>query len=359
MEGTGPDLHRVRRRIEEDEQRLSPFAARSADAPRARPEAPSSVRAAFQRDRDRIIHTKAFRRLKHKTQVFIAPQQDHFVTRLTHTLEVAQVGRTIARALRLNEDLTEAIALGHDIGHGPFGHAGEEALTGCLPEGFRHNYQSERVLEKLENDGHGLNLTDAVLDGVRKSSKAREDILAGGWGVPATLEGQVVKIADALAYLNHDVQDAIRAGIIGEDDLPEVSQRILGRSHGERLEAMVTDTVAASWAVAGEGEAAAETPPPITLGAAVHGATNELREFMFRRVYLYSERQPEVERARSIVRFLFRHAVAHPESISSGYSLADDPLPRRAADFVSGMTDRYAIRLAAELGCEDAHGWRL
>ncbi|MYK26028.1 MAG: dNTP triphosphohydrolase, partial [Dehalococcoidia bacterium] len=207
------DLHRVRRRIEEDEERLSPFAARSANATRSRPEDPSSVRAAFQRDRDRIIHTKAFRRLKHKTQVFIAPQQDHFVTRLTHTFEVAQVGRTITRALRLNEDLAEAIALGHDIGHGPFGHAGEEALAECLPEGFRHNYQSERVLDKLEHDGRGLNLTHAVLDGVRKSSKVREDVLAEGWGVPETLEGQVVKLADALAYLNHDVQDAIRAGI--------------------------------------------------------------------------------------------------------------------------------------------------
>ena len=177
----------MRRRIEEDEERLSPFAARSAHATRSRPEEPSSVRAAFQRDRDRIIHTKAFRRLKHKTQVFIAPQQDHFVTRLTHTFEVAQVGRTVARALRLNEDLAEAIALGHDIGHGPFGHAGEEALAECLPEGFRHNYQSERVLDKLETDGRGLNLTHAVLDGVRNSSKAREDVLSEGWGIPETL----------------------------------------------------------------------------------------------------------------------------------------------------------------------------
>ena len=242
------DLHRVRHRIEQDEERLSPFAARSVNATRSRPEQPSSVRAAFQRDRDRIIHTKAFRRLKHKTQVFIAPQQDHFVTRLTHTFEVAQVGRTIARALRLNEDLAEAIALGHDIGHGPFGHAGEEALAECLPEGFRHNYQSERVLDKLEHDGRGLNLTHEVLDGVRKSSKAREDVLAEGWGIPETLEGQAVKLADALAYLNHDVQDAIRAGLIGEDDLPAVSQRVLGRSHGERLEVLVTDVVESSWA---------------------------------------------------------------------------------------------------------------
>ncbi|MDE2670535.1 MAG: deoxyguanosinetriphosphate triphosphohydrolase [Chloroflexota bacterium] len=353
------DLHRVRRRIEEDEERLSPFAARSANATRPRPEDPSSVRAAFQRDRDRIIHTKAFRRLKHKTQVFIAPQQDHFVTRLTHTFEVAQVGRTITRALRLNEDLAEAIALGHDIGHGPFGHAGEEALAECLPEGFRHNYQSERVLDKLEHDGRGLNLTHAVLDGVRKSSKAREDVLAEGWGVPETLEGQVVKLADALAYLNHDVQDAIRAGIIGEGDLPDISQRVLGRSHGERLEVLVTDVVESSWAATGEGCDEDGGIPAITMSGRVHEAVNELREYMFQHVYLLGERRAEVEHAKNIVRFLFDHAIAHPESISSGYSLPDDPLPRRAADFVSGMTDRYAIRLAAALGCEDARDWPL
>ncbi len=353
------DLHRVRRRIEEDEERLSPFAARSASATRPRPEDPSSVRAAFQRDRDRIIHTKAFRRLKHKTQVFIAPQQDHFVTRLTHTFEVAQVGRTIARALRLNEDLAEAIALGHDIGHGPFGHAGEEALAECLPEGFRHNYQSERVLDKLEHDGRGLNLTHAVLDGVRKSSKAREDVLAEGWGVPETLEGQVVKLADALAYLNHDVQDAIRAGIIGEDNLPGISQTVLGRSHGERLEVLVTDVVESSWAATGEGHAEDDPRPVITLSRTVHEAVNELREYMFQHVYLLAERRAEVEHAKNIVRFLFGHAVANPDSISSGYSLPDDPLPRRAADFVSGMTDRYAIHLAADLGCEDARDWPL
>ena len=353
------DLHRVRHRIEQDEERLSPFAARSVNATRSRPEEPSSVRAAFQRDRDRIIHTKAFRRLKHKTQVFIAPQQDHFVTRLTHTFEVAQVGRTIARALRLNEDLAEAIALGHDIGHGPFGHAGEEALAECLPEGFRHNYQSERVLDKLEHDGRGLNLTHEVLDGVRKSSKAREDVLAEGWGIPETLEGQAVKLADALAYLNHDVQDAIRAGLIGEDDLPAVSQRVLGRSHGERLEVLVTDVVESSWAVTGDGCEEGDQLPAVTMSPTVHGAVNELREYMFQNIYLLAERRAEVEHAKNIVRFLFRHAIDHPEAISPDYSLPDDPLPRRAADFVSGMTDRYAIRLAADLDCEDAIGWPL
>ena len=313
------------------------------------------MRTAFQRDRDRIIHTKAFRRLKHKTQVFIAPQQDHFVTRLTHTFEVAQVGRTIGRALRLNEDLVEAIALGHDIGHGPFGHAGEEALAECLPEGFRHNYQSVRVLDKLENGGKGLNLTRAVLDGIGKSSKAREDILAEGWGVPETLEGQVVKLADALAYLNHDIQDAIRAGLIGEADLPAASQHTLGRSHGERLETMVTDVVEASWAATGTS-ASAESPE-ITLSHRVRAAANELREFMFQRIYLVDARRREAERGKRIVVFLFEHVVAHPDSISADYSLPDDPLARRAADFVSGMTDRYAIRLAAELGCVDAQDW--
>ncbi|MGK2966328.1 MAG: dGTP triphosphohydrolase, partial [Tepidiformaceae bacterium] len=207
------ELQDVRRRLEAGEARLSPFAAREATSQgRERPEDPSPVRGEYQRDRDRILHTKAFRRLKHKTQVFIAPQQDHYVTRLTHTLEVAQVARTITRALNLNEDLAEAAALGHDIGHGPFGHAGEEALAECLPEGFRHNYQSVRVLDRLENSGQGLNLMFETLEAIEKSSKTREDIFAEGWGVPSTLEGQVVKTADAIAYVNHDILDAIRAG---------------------------------------------------------------------------------------------------------------------------------------------------
>ena len=220
------DLDRVYHRLIANEERLSPFAAKtSTSRGRATPEPHSPLRTDFQRDRDRILHTKAFRRLKHKTQVFIAPQQDHFVTRMTHTLEVAQVARTIARALNLNEDLAEAAALGHDIGHGPFGHAGEEALSECLPEGFRHNYQSVRVLDRLEGGGAGLNLTFEVLDAIGKSSKAREDIFAQGWGVPETLEGQVVKIADAIAYINHDIADAIRAGMLIEAGLAGLGAR--------------------------------------------------------------------------------------------------------------------------------------
>ncbi len=349
------DLHQVRRRLEGNEQRLSPYAARtSSSRGRARPEAPSPVRTDFQRDRDRILHTKAFRRLKHKTQVFIAPVQDHYVTRLTHTLEVAQVARTITRALNLNEDLAEAAALGHDIGHGPFGHAGEEALASCLPEGFRHNYQSVRVLDKLEGNGEGLNLTFEVLDAIGKSSKAREDIFAEGWGVPDTLEGQVVKTADAIAYVNHDILDAIRAGLISEDDLPHASKHLLGRTHSERLNTMICDIVAASWDATGAGD-----NPVIQFSPRIHETANELREFMFRRVYLYDSQLAEAARAKIIVRFLFDHFVRHPEGISPDYSLADDPLERRAADYVSGMTDRFAIRLGIELGCTEAIGWNI
>ncbi len=349
------DLHVVRRRLEEAEERLSPHAAKSATSRGRRiPEPESPVRALYQRDRDRILHTKAFRRLKHKTQVFIAPTGDHFVTRLTHTLEVAQVARTITRALNLNEDLAEAAALGHDIGHGPFGHAGEEALAECLPEGFRHNYQSVRVLEKLEHRGAGLNLAFETLDAVEKSSKAREDIFAQGWGVPATLEGQVVKTADAIAYVNHDILDAVRAGIISEDDLPDSSRRRLGSSHSKRLNTMICDIVEASWSASG---AASDGPPGIRFSAEVGAAANELREFMFQRVYFYDATRIEAERGKRVVIFLFEHFVRHPEAISADWALPEDSLERRAADYVSGMTDRFAIRLARDLGCPDATGW--
>lgn len=354
------DLHQVRRRLEADEDRLSPFAARTATGKNRRVfEEPSPVRTEYQRDRDRILHTKAFRRLKHKTQVFIAPQQDHYVTRMTHTLEVAQVGRTIARALNLNEDLAEAAALGHDIGHGPFGHAGEEALAECLPYGFRHNYQSVRVLDKLERNGRGLNLTFEVLDAIEKSSKVREDIFAEGWGVPITLEGQVVKTADAIAYVNHDILDAIRAGLITEDDLPDAAKHRLGRSHSERLNTLVCDIVEASWDATGEGDIGAKAEPFIRFSPDVNAAANELREFMFQRVYLYDATRAEAERGKRVVQFLFEHFVAHPEEISPDFSLPQDPIARRAADYVSGMTDRFAIRLGRELGCRDAEAFRI
>jgi dGTPase len=352
------DLTVVRSRLLAAEERLSPFAARTATSRgRARPEEPSPLRTEYQRDRDRILHTKAFRRLKHKTQVFIAPQQDHFVTRLTHTLEVAQVARTIARALNLNEDLAEAAALGHDIGHGPFGHAGEEALADCLPDGFRHNYQSVRVLDRLERDGRGLNLMAETLDAIEKSSKVRGDIFAEGWGYPQTLEGQVVRVADAIAYVNHDIGDAIRAGLLTEADLPASSRQHLGTSHSERLNTLINDIVEASWAATGEGGPAAE--PAIAFSPRIRDAANELRDFMFDRVYLYGRTLAEAQRAGKIVRFLFQHFVTHPGEIDSTYCLPTDPPERRAADYVSGMTDRFAIRLAAALGCAEAAGWQV
>jgi len=353
---TGMHEALVRARLAAREAALSPFGARGATSKgRARPETAAPLSTEYQVDRDRILRTKAFRRLKHKTQVFVAPEGDHYVTRLTHTLEVAQVARAITRALNLNEDLAEAAALGHDIGHGPFGHAGEEALAECLPEGFRHNYQSVRVLDRLENAGEGLNLTFEVLDAIEKSSKARADILAEGWGVPLTLEGQVVKIADAIAYVNHDILDAIRAGLISEHDLPASARRELGGSYEERVDTLVGDIVDASWAATGDGDGEV---PVIRFSPPVASAANELREFMFQRVYLFDGTREEAERGKRIAIFLFRYFISHPDGISPGFSLPGDPVERRAADFVSGMTDRYAIRLARDLGCEDAVGWR-
>lgn len=343
----------VRRRLEERERLLSPYAARSFESRgREVPEEPSPVRTEFQRDRDRIIHSKAFRRLKHKTQVFIAPAGDHFVTRLTHTLEVAQIARSIARALNLNEDLAEAAALGHDLGHPPFGHAGEEALSNLSPEGFRHAEQSLRVVEKLER----LNLTWEVRDAIVNSSKVREDILAEGYGTPATLEGQIVKLADAVAYLNHDIDDAIRARLINEEGLPPRVTRTLGSSHSERINTLVTDIVAHSWAATGEpstgsGQASGPAEPPeIGMSEEVLGAANILREFMFQRVYLWEGRREEAERAKQVVRLLFRYYLAHPQEMESDFVIASDPPWRRAADYVAGMTDGFALAAAERIG---------
>ncbi len=342
-------LESVRRRLEERERLLSPYAAKSSDSRgRERPEEPSPVRTEFQRDRDRILHSKAFRRLKHKTQVFVAPTGDHYVTRLTHTLETAQIARTIARALDLNEDLTEAMGLGHDLGHTPFGHAGESALAELLPEGFRHNEQSLRVVEKLENGGHGLNLTWEVREGILKHSKAREDILADGWGTASTLEGQVLKLADSVAYLNHDIADAIRAGMLREDDLPRRAREVLGTSHRQRIDTLVLDIVATSWAAT--GERAAKQPPRISMSERAASAANELRDFMFENVYEWEGRLAEAARARQVILFLFEYYMGHPEALTSDFTRSDDPLIRRVADYIAGMTDLFAIRTAESLG---------
>jgi dGTPase len=340
-----PDaLAAVRATLDAREAALDPRAAREAtSAGRAHPEPLDPLRLAYQVDRDRIIHTRAFRRLKHKTQVFVAPDSDHVVTRMTHTIEVQQVARTIARALNLNEDLTEAVGLGHDLGHTPFGHAGEEQLAALLPDGFRHNEQSLRIVDLLEHDGAGLNLTAETREGILKHSKVRESVAAEAWGTAETLEGQIVKLADSIAYLNHDIQDAIRAGLLMERDLPAEAIAVLGADHSTRVGTLVTDCVLASRATFGD------TTPRILLGPEVLAATDALREFMFERVYLHESTLREARRGQEVVAFLFAHYAAHPEQIT-GWSRAEDPPWRRAADYVSGMTDGFATRRARDLG---------
>jgi dGTPase len=343
------DLNLVRKRLEERESLLSPFAARSAESRgREVPEQASPVRTEFQRDRDRIIHCKAFRRLKHKTQVFIAPIGDHFVTRLTHTLEVSQIARTISRGLNLNEDLAEAAALAHDIGHPPFGHAGEQALADVVPEGFRHAEQSLRVVDKLEN----LNLTWETRDAIVNSSKVREDIFAEAWGTPETLEGQVVKVSDAIAYINHDIADAVRAGLIDTGEFPPEVTEVLGDRHSRRINTLVCDIVETSWAATGGVPGVDRESLKIAMSPRVAAAANTLREFMFQRVYLLEERHAEAEQAKSVVQRLYRYYADHPDEIQSDYVNESDPVSRRAADYVSGMTDHFALSTAARIGPE-------
>lgn len=336
---------RVRQRAEEREESLSPYAVKSKQSRgRLKYEEPCPVRTAFQRDRDRIIHSKAFRRLKHKTQVFIAPQGDHYVTRLTHTLEVSQIARTIARALNLNEDLAEAIALGHDLGHTPFGHVGEEVLNEIYHRGFRHNEQSQRIVDLLENDGQGLNLTWEVRDGILNHSKTRAKVLED-WGKVNTLEGEVCRIADIVAYINHDIGDAIRAGVITEGNLPLSAVMVVGNSHSQRVNTMVSDVIEKSWAVRGDSV----VNPAITMTSAVREATNTLREFLFERVYNWQAAQEEAERARGIVRQLYTYLNEHQDKLPPEYSLYSDEAERRVVDYIAGMTDQYASRLAEEL----------
>jgi dGTPase len=294
------------------------------------------IRTAFQRDRDRIIHSKAFRRLKQKTQVFLAPKGDHYRTRLTHVLEVSQIARTIARALRLNEDLTEAIALGHDLGHTPFGHAGEEVLDELHPGGFDHYKQSLRVVDVLEKDGRGLNLTHEVRDGILKHSKGRGMIMPEAEKErPATLEGQIVRIADIVAYLNHDLDDALRAGVITDADLPAAITQVIGKAHAERINAMVQDVISASLArdvsaVVLSGE----------MGDLVYG----LRDFMFRAVYENPAVRGELEKAKGILRALYAYYLDHSDEAFSDVPVPHDTEKHRlACDFIAGMTDPFAL----------------
>ena len=329
-----------RERTEEIERQvLSDRARLAADTKgREHDEPQDPLRTVFQRDRDRIVHAKAFRRLKHKTQVFLSPQGDHYRVRLTHTLDVSQIARTVARALRLNEDLTEAIALGHDLGHTPFGHLGEQALTPFLGRPFRHSEQSLRVVDFLENDGEGLNLTWEVRDG----------IVNHPWSMPppSTLEAQIVRFADRIAYLNHDVDDALRAEVLTQEDLPEGTIRILGRTHSERINTLVTDLVAAS-----------QDQPEIGLSEPVFRALDALRDFMFEQVYLRKDTQEEHERATRLIRELFQHFLDHPDEMPEEYHRAPGDLPTRVADYISGMTDRYALRTYERLFLPQ--GWSL
>jgi dGTPase len=298
---------------------LSPLAQRSYPAKRVVMEPDSPLRTPFQRDRDRIVHCKAFRRLKHKTQVYIAPEGDHYRTRLTHTLETTGIARTVARALRLNEDLTEAIGLGHDLGHAPFGHIGEAVLDACLMERygrrFRHNEQSLRVVEKLERDGEGLNLTAQVRDGILRHT---------GDAPPATLEGRIVRLVDRIAYINHDIDDALRAGTLSRSDLPAAEIEILGDTGSKRIDTLVQDLVEQSGA-AGD----------IVQSETVGGAMDRLRTFMFEHVYLAPAAQSEQPRIERMLRALFEQ-------------LAGDD-PDWVADYLSGMTDRYAIKTFSDL----------
>ncbi|MDP8967561.1 MAG: deoxyguanosinetriphosphate triphosphohydrolase [Actinomycetota bacterium] len=326
--GTVAARYASRRQAWEEEQ-LSPLAARSYPARRAVREPDCAVRTPLQRDRDRIVHCKAFRRLKHKTQVFVAPEGDHFRTRLTHTLEVTQIARTVARALALNEDLTEAIGLGHDLGHPPFGHIGEAVLDACLGErfggGFRHYEHSLRVVEVLERQGAGLNLCADVRDGILCHS--------GRAPQPATLEGRIVRIVDRIAYINHDIDDALRAGVLDEAALPSDALAVLGMGGSARIDALVHDLVEHS-----------EQAGDIVQGAEAGAAMAALRAFMFDHVYLGAAARREHGRIERVIRTLFDHYASDPSLLPDGGGAPGADHAQRVTDYLAGMTDRYAVR---------------
>ena len=339
--------HNIREQTEKREETLSPHAAKSKfSRGRLKREEPCPIRTGFQRDRDRIIYSKAFRRLKHKTQVFIAPLGDHYVTRLTHTLEVSQISRTIARALNLNEDLAEAIALGHDLGHTPFGHIGEEVLNELYKDGFKHNEQSLRVVDLLEKEGQGLNLTWEVRDGILNHSKGQAEILGEGWGDANTLEGQICKIADIVAYVNHDVEDAIRAGIISQDDLPKPVLETLGYVHSQRINTLVRDIINCSWQVSGNDNSSYAT---ISMSPEVLDVTNMLRQFLFDKVYYPSLTKEDSVRAQKVLRLLYSHFLKHEDRLPQEFASLPDNSERKVIDYIAGMSDQYALRLAEEI----------
>ena len=317
----------VREVIEQRERAtLAPYAALASESRgRGREEPERDDRTCYQRDADRILHSRSFRRLMHKTQVFLQPEGDHYRTRMTHTLEVARIARTIARALNLNEDLTEAAAMGHDLGHTPFGHAGEKALTEVMGAEFHHNEQSLRVVDKLEKGGQGLNLTYEVRRGI---------LCHSGPEVAETLEGQIVRLSDRIAYINHDIDDAVRAGILKNEDIPRNIAAVLGETHSQRINTLVSDVVRSS-----------ADKPIITMTPSVEAAMLELREFMFERVYRNPVAKGEEVKARRIIQELYKYYLAHPEKLPEDFQpqLDLEGMPRVVCDYVAGMTDKYAV----------------
>ena len=325
----------VREELERHEHRkLNPLAAfsdQSLGRPRQEPERVEDVRTCYQRDIDRIVHSKSFRRLMHKTQVFLQPEGDHYRTRMTHTLEVARIASTITRALGLNEDLAEAIAMGHDLGHTPFGHAGEDALTRCMGKPFRHNEQSLRVVDYLEKDGMGLNLTHEVRNGI---------LCHTGDPWPSTLEGMVVRRSDQIAYVNHDIDDAVRAGILSNDDIPRSISDVLGHTHSHRVNALVCDAIRTS-----------REAGTVTLSPAVDKALKDLRSFMFERVYRNPVAKSQESKAKVMLQRLFEYYITHPEALPEDFhpQMSFEGLERTVCDYIAGMTDNYAVDKYTEI----------
>ena len=325
----------IREELEYQEHRLlNPLAAfsdQSAGRPKEEVQSDTDVRTCYQRDVDRIVHSKAFRRLMHKTQVFLRPEGDHYRTRMTHTLEVSRIARTIANALALNEDLTEAIALGHDLGHTPFGHAGEVALTCCIGKPFRHNEQSLRVVDVLENEGRGLNLSHEVRDGIACHTG---DVL------PKTLEGQVVRRSDQIAYVNHDIDDAIRAGILNDTDIPKAIADVLGNSHRERINTLVCDAIVTS-----------REAGTVALSPKVDQALQDLRSFMFERVYRNPVAKGEESKAKEMIARMYEYYISNPQALPEDFQpqLSFDGMERTVCDYIAGMTDKYAVDKYTEI----------
>ncbi len=323
----------IRERLEQEEyERLSPYAAKAAQTKgRELDEPETDDRTCYQRDADRILHSRAFRRLMHKTQVFLQPEGDHYRTRMTHTLEVSRVARTVARALKLNEDLTEAAAMGHDLGHTPFGHAGEAALSDVMGTEFRHNEQSLRVVDHLEKNGQGLNLTYEVRRGI---------VCHTGCDIAETLEGQIIRIADRIAYINHDIDDATRAGILQNSDIPKSISDVLGTTHSERINTLIGDLIDNSM-----------NKPTIAMSPRMDQTMDELREFMFEHVYRNPKAKGEESKAKIIIKELYNYYINHPEKLPPDFrpQMDFDGMPRVVCDYVAGMTDKYAIYKFSEI----------